>query len=830
MGKKNAFSPCSCYSSMSRPGWLPPTNEELKDDGPSSPDNTHRKIAVKDALRNKYSIYIPFPPTTRYAEQRAPRNLPFSLSSIGENRKPRSSNVASKLAAYRYDSTSPEPQQQTNDDPRSTTPTRQLRERKAKQFKLEPSSEEEEEEEDVAAGHQNLGRKRRRLNRSLDSDDEDDPMDYDDGDSAYVDEKELKAKMQDKMTPDVDRTMILERLFPHVSHERILEVLDMAGGSQVRASQILSGQKKPESMSPSTSPVAPRHKLTRLRRGRRDASSDDDDDDEEEISYKDHRKNIEETRKMIQTVRFYNKATSQEIQDVTGCTPEQAEKLSKRRPFADIDQLREVLQQEKGLSVKFISAYVDMMDGYTVVDQIIEQIEDLGTELKQIIDVWKGSQGTPTPSGGSPSSSDVDELEEDVGTHLADMRVKEDIDTNSEIYRDAMNGFLTEQPEIISKDVKLKDYQLLGINWLLMLYRKGISGILADEMGLGKTAQVISFLGRLYEIGNRGPHLIIVPTSTLDNWLREFERFCPTLKVCAYYGTQDERMEMREHLLEDRDNYQVFVTTYTVATGSKDDRSFLRKLRCQSMILDEGHMVRNCTSARYQHLISLRTPFRLLLTGTPLQNNLQELVSLLMFILPDMLVEYEEEVRKIFKIKSVTTTVTSSASKSKKTHHPPSSAQILSRQRIARAKKMMTPFVLRRRKADVLKDLPKKIQVIEKCAMTKNQQALYDAILQESKQSYKEALDTTTSTRSSTKKREREGFEKFKNIVSQLRKAADHPLLFRNVYTNETLKKMAKSIMKVCVNFPVTLLLNNDYLLSNRKSNIGIPTKSIYTK
>ncbi|KAI7856223.1 SNF2 family N-terminal domain-containing protein [Circinella umbellata] len=419
-----------------------------------------------------------------------------------------------------------------------------------------------------------------------------------------------------------------------------------------------------------------------------------------------------------------------------------------------------------------------MMDGYSLVDQIIEQIEELGTELKDIINVWEGA-----------NQDTMDENEEDTGMHLSGLPIangsnkRNNIDKNTYLYRDAMDGFLTEQPKIVNDEFTLKDYQILGVNWMLLLYRKGISGILADEMGLGKTAQVISFLGRLYELGNKGLHLIIVPTSTISNWLREFERFCPEMNVYSYYGSQQERLEMREELLDSeiRADYQVIVTTYTVATGARDDRVFLKKLKCKSMILDEGHMVRNCTSARYKHLIALKTPFRLLLTGTPLQNNLQELVSLLMFIMPDMLLDYEEEIRKIFKIKSITT---------KDSREGRSSAQILSQERIARAKKMMIPFVLRRRKADVLKDLPQKTQVIERCKMTKNQRNLYATILSESKQSYKEALDSKPGSK---KKKDN---NRFKNIIMELRKAADHPLLFRHIYDDAKLRKMSKAIMK----------------------------------
>ncbi|KAI9491570.1 SNF2 family N-terminal domain-containing protein [Zychaea mexicana] len=507
-----------------------------------------------------------------------------------------------------------------------------------------------------------------------------------------------------------------------------------------------------------------------------DSETDDDEEDAE-----DEQEQIQKAIKERKTVHFYNIKPSQDIQDVTGCTPEQADKLIALRPFKDIDELRDTLQQERGLSVRFINSYIDMMDGYTVVDQIIENIEDLGGELKSIVNVWEGV--------------DIDAIQddqEDTGMHLSGAAVSDkknntnssDIDESSDLYRDAMDGFLTEQPKIVNDDFKLKDYQLVGINWMLMLYRKGISGILADEMGLGKTAQVISFLGRLYELGNKGPHLIIVPTSTLDNWLREFERFCPDLNVYGYYGTQAERFDMREELMDEetKGDYQVIVTTYTVATGNVDDRKFLRRLKCKSMILDEGHMIRNCTSARYTHLMALKTPFRLLLTGTPLQNNLQELVSLLMFIMPKLLVDYEEEIRKIFKIKAVTNATKDSRTAS-------SSAQILSQGRIERAKKMMTPFVLRRRKADVLKDLPQKMHVIERCKMTKSQQNLYNTILSESKQSYKEALDSKPGQK-------KDKLDRFKNIVMELRKAADHPMLFRYIYDDGKLRKMAKAIMK----------------------------------
>lgn len=745
------------------------------------------KIAVKDILRSNPGGYTTFPPISRYAQQRAPRQVPFSLSDLSsESSSQRAASFGNLLSSFRYKPESPShDEEDSSSEP--PTPVRESRQRKAKPTSFQTMADYLGDDiGDDESVERRSARKRKRV--TLDSDNEEDEEandnmnedeeeddDEEDG-GAYIDEDERKDRVRDRLTTSHEGIGILKRLFPRMSDERIREALERAGGSQVLASKILAGNKLGAVI-----PVVPPRKLQRLRQ-RQPVSSDEEDESDEDTV--DHRALLEEARKMMQAVRFYNKATLQEIQDVNGCSATAAEKLIKLRPFKDIDELKETLQQERGLSPKFVSNYVDIMDGYNVVDQIIESIEEIGTQLQHIIDVWNG-QNPESHADDSNNQSENNILEDEGGMHLTGAHIDGvPFDKTNAIYRDAMDGFLTEQPAIINKEITLKNYQLIGINWLLMLYRKGISGILADEMGLGKTAQVISFLGRLHELGNKGPHLIVVPTSTLDNWLREFERFCPTLKVHGYYGTQDERLDMREELMENIDEYNVIVTTYTIATGAKDDRSFLRKLKCKSLILDEGHMIRNCTSARYRHLISLKTPFRLLLTGTPLQNNLQELVSLLIFIMPDMLLENEEEIRKIFKIKAVRTSTDDSDKGS-------STAQLLSQKRIARAKKMMTPFVLRRRKADVLKDLPKKIQVIERCPMTPNQQKLYDLILAESKKSYKEALN------SKSQAGKKEGSDRFKNIVIQLRKAADHPLLFRHIYDDKILKKMAKAIKKV---------------------------------
>ncbi|ORZ18553.1 SNF2 family N-terminal domain-domain-containing protein [Absidia repens] len=463
-----------------------------------------------------------------------------------------------------------------------------------------------------------------------------------------------------------------------------------------------------------------------------------------------------------------------------------------------MDDLENKLKQQRGLSTKFISDYLEVMEGYSAVDQIIQNIEDIGGQLQDILDVW---HKIGSASDGDDDNNNSNDKDTDAGTHLVEISSRnhnhiKGLDTSSEIYQDAMDGFLMQQPDIVNPEFDLKSYQITGLNWMLLLYRKGISGILADEMGLGKTAQVISFLGRLYELGETGPHMIVVPSSTLDNWMREFERFCPDLEVRCYYGSQNERQDQQEDIMDDREDIHAVVTTYAIATGRIEDRNFLRRLRCKSMILDEGHMLKNYTSARYSHLMRLNVPFRLLLTGTPLQNNLQELVSLLIFIMPDVFSGNEDDVRKIFKLKNYSGGKDSESASSSSTTN---AAQMLSRQRIHRAKKMMTPFVLRRRKAHVLTHLPKKIHHVDYCPMTRTQNELYTQIVTDSQKRYKDVImDDTDGTNNSTanSKNNNNKMEKFSNIVMQLRKAADHPLLFRRIYNDTKIKRMAKEIMR----------------------------------
>jgi len=192
---------------------------------------------------------------------------------------------------------------------------------------------------------------------------------------------------------------------------------------------------------------------------------------------------------------------------------------------------------------------------------------------------------------------------------------------------------ITAQP-LLLKFGTLKSYQLEGLQWLVSLYNNHLNGILADEMGLGKTIQTIALLTYIMETkGDHGPFMIIAPLSTISNWVKEFERWAPTVMVVEYQGKPPERKDLWRRFIVSR-KFNVLLTTYEYVLN-KHDRSKLESIEWHYIIVDEGHRMKNTKS---KFTVALNTRYRslhrLLLTGTPLQNNLSELWSLLNFLVP----------------------------------------------------------------------------------------------------------------------------------------------------------------------------------------------------
>ncbi|KAF2483782.1 SNF2 family N-terminal domain-containing protein [Neohortaea acidophila] len=269
---------------------------------------------------------------------------------------------------------------------------------------------------------------------------------------------------------------------------------------------------------------------------------------------------------------------------------------------------------------------------------------------------------------------------------------------------------------------KLRSYQHAGLDWLASLYRNGTNGILADEMGLGKTIQTIALLAHLAEEHECWEtHLVIVPTSVVVNWVREFQRFLPGFRVLGYYGSSEERQLKRKgwvndphHENKEKRGYNVVITSYNVAM---QDINAIRNVKWHYLVLDEAHNIRNFNSQRWQVLIRLRTSARLLLTGTPLQNSLTELWSLLTFLtagdddpqhgdLEEFLSHWKEPVKEIFD-RGVQTL----------SHE---AQRVVDQLHVS-----LRPFLLRRLKSEVEKDLPKKTEHVVVCKLSKRQRQLY---------------------------------------------------------------------------------------------------------
>lgn len=561
------------------------------------------------------------------------------------------------------------------------------------------------------------------------------------------------------------------------------------------------------------------------------AGEDDIDMDEDEDVDESEDSGMEQLDFTERVMHFLNTADLRNIVDIAGVSPEIAESFIKFRPYSSYDDVenRHIVpvkrnSRKKPIGEKILETTVRKLRGYETVDSLVGKCKAYGDEIKRAVQKWgakvNGEDGElQIASVGCSDESDV-EGEEKAGNASDDISVvshrlvpketPELVLSGEESYSDNLDdadymegerheimtrkkrkprkkfNFFKRQPRLMSSDCKLKGYQQIGVNWLSLLYDRELSCILADEMGLGKTIQVIAFIAHLKELGSPSPHLIVVPASTLENWLREFEKFAPSLDVRPYYGSQNEREELRMDLEEDQ-SYDVLVTTYSMATGNKYDQIFLRSRKFNVIVYDEGHMLKNSTSTRYKNLMKLKGQFRVLLTGTPLQNNLRELISLLSFIMPQVFNEKKRELEDLFDQKTKTIDTQQQNLEYGKLN------PLLSEQAIKRARTLMTPFVLRRKKAQVMKYLPEKHSHIVYCGMTPAQRAIYDGAVADARYKIREREKRKTMSADQVSKLPRLGSNHY---LMTLRKACLHPMLFRYLYTEPVLHVMAKKIMR----------------------------------
>ncbi|XP_047231772.1 chromodomain-helicase-DNA-binding protein 1-like isoform X2 [Girardinichthys multiradiatus] len=287
--------------------------------------------------------------------------------------------------------------------------------------------------------------------------------------------------------------------------------------------------------------------------------------------------------------------------------------------------------------------------------------------------------------------------------------------------------------------IQLRAYQLDGVQWLTQCLNDQQGCILGDEMGLGKTCQTISLMVYMSgALGKKGPFLVLSPLSVMENWRKELESFAPSLTVLCYKGDKERRAEIqRERTTND---FHVLLTTYELCLK---DESFLKRWRWKVLVVDEAHRLKNQKSLLHQTLTQFSVAFRLLLTGTPIQNNLQELFSLLSFIQPSIFTPEESD-----NFVNSYSTVQS---------QPALASELQS---------ILEPFLLRRVKSEVALDLPKKTELVVYHGMSALQKKYYKAILTRDYEAFVN---------------EQGSKNRLLNILMNLRKCVNHPYLFDGV-------------------------------------------------
>ncbi|CAN8068575.1 unnamed protein product [Agarophyton chilense] len=412
------------------------------------------------------------------------------------------------------------------------------------------------------------------------------------------------------------------------------------------------------------------------------------------------------------------------------------------RHRAQIDQFDTETKKKKNVAMEASekaaanrAAAMESLDMNGVTDAEREVIEQLEAE--------KGVDGKHTPAPAGNTAAKLETAANLAGSEKPEVAA-------------------VRQPTILN--CKMKDYQLRGLAWLVSLYDQGINGILADEMGLGKTLQTISFLAYLCEKeDNWGPFLVVSPKATLHNWQQEVTKFCPALKVLPYWGNKNDRNELRKYWSHKRmyrrdSEFQVCITSYETLTM---DEKYFNRVKWQYLVLDEAQAIKNSNSSRWRALLQFPCRNRLLLTGTPLQNKLSELWSLLHFIMPTIFDSHAEFADWF----------------AKDIEGHAQNNRFLDASTLSRLRTLLDPFMLRRVKRDVESEMPPKTEVHLPCSLSARQRQLYASI--RANITPEELTKAIGQTRGGSANDNSERQSKLMNLVMQLRKVCNHPETFQ---------------------------------------------------
>ncbi|CVK92562.1 related to CHD1-transcriptional regulator [Fusarium mangiferae] len=303
---------------------------------------------------------------------------------------------------------------------------------------------------------------------------------------------------------------------------------------------------------------------------------------------------------------------------------------------------------------------------------------------------------------------------------------------------------LEEQPAGLKRG-KLMGYQIEGVNWLLENYHSGRSVVLADEMGLGKTVQVVGLVTSLVQDSPKcWPFLVVVPNATCPNWRREFKQWVPELRVVAYHGGREPQALAYKYELFPNGSTDMKAHVVIMSYDSAQDpatKALFKSINWAGLVVDEGQRLKNDQNILYGALRSMRIPFRLLLTGTPLQNNKRELFNLVQFI------DEKQNAEEL-----------------------DAEYAVLDKETLPKLHNKIRPYFLRRTKAGVLKFLPPMTQIILPVTMTVIQEKLSKSIMAKNPELIKAMFSN-----SKMNKKERGSLN---NILMQLRKCLCHPFMY----------------------------------------------------
>ncbi|KAK9040613.1 hypothetical protein V6N11_015757 [Hibiscus sabdariffa] len=392
----------------------------------------------------------------------------------------------------------------------------------------------------------------------------------------------------------------------------------------------------------------------------------------------------------------------------------------------DVERYREMLIEQQ------TNMTGDAAERYEVLSSFLTQTEEYLHKLGSKITAAKNQQEVEEAANAAAGAARLQGLSEEevrvaaacageevmIRNRFTEMNAPKDGSSVSKYYNlaHAVNERVIRQPSMLRAGT-LRNYQLVGLQWMLSLYNNKLNGILADEMGLGKTVQVMALIAYLMEFkGNYGPHLIIVPNAVLVNWKSELHNWLPSVSCIYYVGGKDQRSKLfSQEVLAMK--FNVLVTTYEFIMY---DRSKLSKIDWKYIIIDEAQRMKDRESVLARDLDRYRCQRRLLLTGTPLQNDLKELWSLLNLLLPEVF-----DNRKAFH------DWFSQPFQKEGPMHNAEDDWLETEKKVIiihRLHQILEPFMLRRRVEDVEGSLPPKVSIVLKCRMSAIQSAIYDWI------------------------------------------------------------------------------------------------------